>query len=1261
MLGGWNCQNVNNCSSPKRPTAHVNPLPVRKPSKRAKYGDGADANKARRLARSPKPPVLRPKPRRAMQYFQELIQRGEEGYRGGQQHEQQRGEEEEEENKQADKQAKQQQGHQAQQQQVLHWQQPHHQQQRHLQPQQQLDGQQQQQGHQSNPEMGPSGDPFNLEARRESGDENKIQIQYVYPRNQDPDLDPDPSSDPGLDLERDISAPTPTILGTMRPCHAGFHRRRKLFEDSPDGPYPRMTAKIVARLAACSHWRRPLAHRLLPKYLPLFDEHAAAYFFKHVPNLQPRPPIPPTSRTFETSSLKTRGQGRSPSASAGGAHHRDGGATAATLTASRGSSSSDVAGFRRMVVAVCCSLLPKMPSFGPRALSCMIAGLGRMGISHGPTLAAWEAQSASQLGLMRPDQLVASLEGLGALQRSETIASVAVHGAASPGGRDRRLRRRRPPPSAASASAPAPESASGSASSSSSSLLLALGDRWRQAALAAVHSALPRMTVAEALASLRLSPSIELLSEACTRVRNAVTAEATRLAATSVVGSFANANSNVHNGGSNSSDGSGGAVAAEMQQEQRLQTALLTIASALEESAAVARLATSYRHGMVGATGGAVGILGTSSSSSSGAAAKVLPCIGAGEPKGGGRSPNKTRVKVFQPPEPVRARDIAGVVKGLAALGYVPSQDWLDWLVSNVEVVLLSELKRTQQQQQQQQQQHTSPRGRPRRLAKAEAAAATLPLLGGPSAASLSVGAPGSAAGAVEAVVGTPLPPYFSVADLAELMTGLADLTTVMLKPLAEMVPTSAEPVGDGGGVEGAPAVTRPPVPPPSPLPVPAEWLNLLLDAALEDVRRRLDPGSAVAATAAAAAADPTALLTQGDITKADAALVAAAFGASNAGAAAAADAVAAASCLLEALVKLQPYYAPPRHWCMAAIGIGLELVPYMELSLLLLWLRSIATWDVPRPLTPAWHAAAAVCSRTQLPYCTMKELLDLPAVFAAAGVRMPATWASQYVRFLASGLRGLRGIAPTPLPDGVGVVEESVSRAWRRRERRLQRQHRSRPPSVRLGFRQGGDGISVDNSDDNSGDAIADIAGENAGRRRQIAAEVESPEQGSMALHGAAAALGWLPYIVPDLRYVAEGEGEALQALARAFGVRLLPPQASSWSSTSPPLQVSSPPPSMIRKTNTPVTTPAKASILEGTVPAGAVSASSGTAAAPVVISTGGRTQADRERMREGRRRPRTGSSRQRPAAAADMTLAPQAREAVRAFLGAAGISCAL
>ncbi|GLI62719.1 hypothetical protein VaNZ11_005445 [Volvox africanus] len=1247
MLGGWPYQNVNNCPAPKRTASHVNPLPVRKPSKRAKYGDGVETNKARRLARSSKAPVVRPKPRRALQYFQELIQRGEEGHRGGQQHEQQGGEEEEEEeeNKQADQQAKQQQGHQGQQQQAH---QTHQQQQGHLQPRKLQDGQQQQQGqleppgHQWNPEMSPSRDPSKSEARRESGDEKKIQIQYVYPRDEDPDLDPDPSTHPDLDLESDISAPTPTILGMVTPSPAGFHRRRKLFEDSPDGPYPRMTAKIVARLAACSHWRRPLAHRLLPKYLPLFDEHAAAYFFKHVPSLQPRPVMPPTSQAFEPSSLKITGGGGSPTARAGGALNRDGGATAVTSTASRrgsssSSSSSDVAGFRRMVVAVCCSLLPKMPSFGPRALSCMIAGLGRMGIRHGPTLAAWEAQSASQLGLMRPDQLVASLEGLGALQRSKTISSVAlgVHSAASTGGRHQRLRRRRPPPS----------------SSSSSPLPLVVGDRWRLAALAAVHSALPHMTVAEvnrmlmALALLRLSPSMELLSEACTRVRNAVTAEAARLAAISGVGSFANANNDVHNGGGNSSDRGDGAVAAEVQQEQRLQTALLTIASALEESAAVARLATLYRHGMVGATGGAVGIVGTSASAASAASANARPCKGAGKPKGAGRSPKKQRVKAVQLPEPVRARDIAGVVKGLAALGYAPSRDWLDWLVRNVEVVLLAELKRTRQQPQQQ----TSPRGRSRRLVKADAAAAALSLLEGSIPAPLPVGAPGSAVATVEAMVGTPLPPYFSAADLAELMSGLADLTSVMLQPSAEMVSTSAELVG-GGAAEGAPAAARPPVPPlPRPLPVPAEWLNLLLDAALEDLRRRLDPGSAVAAAAAAAAAAPTALLTQGDITKADATLVAAAFGTSNAAAVAAADAVPAASCLLEALMKLQPYYAPPRHWCMAAAALGLELVPYMQLSLLLLWLRSIAAWDVPRPLTPAWHAAAAVCSRTQLWYCTTKELLDLPGVFAAAGVRMPATWAAQYVRHLAFGLRGLRGIASSPSPDGARV-KESVSPAWRRRERQLQLQNRSRPPSVRPSWRQCGDGISVGSS----GDTIANIAGENADRRQQIGAEVESPEQGSMALHDVATALRWLPYIVPDLRYVAECEGDALQALARAFGLLLLQPLPLSWSSTSSPLQVS-PPLSMISETTTAIPVPV------GTLPAWSVSAGSATVAAPGVRSTGGRTQADHERMRELRRRPRTGVSRQRSAATTDMMSSPQAREAVRAFLGAAGISCAL
>lgn len=83
-----------------------------------------------------------------------------------------------------------------------------------------------------------------------------------------------------------VSAPDPTPEATEAATAAvgspaGFRRRRKLFSDSSDGPHPRTTAKIVARIAACKHWRRPLAHRLLPRFLPLFEQHAAAYFFKY--------------------------------------------------------------------------------------------------------------------------------------------------------------------------------------------------------------------------------------------------------------------------------------------------------------------------------------------------------------------------------------------------------------------------------------------------------------------------------------------------------------------------------------------------------------------------------------------------------------------------------------------------------------------------------------------------------------------------------------------------------------------------------------------------------------------------------------------------------------------------------------------------------------------------------------------------------------------------------------------------------------------
>ncbi|EFJ50418.1 hypothetical protein VOLCADRAFT_103880 [Volvox carteri f. nagariensis] len=321
MLGGWP-EHITSSEAFKRTTSHVNPLPARKPSKRAKYGDVAEVNKARRLARSPKPPVIRPRPKRAAET----------------------------------------------------------------------------------------------------------------------------SSSPSLPSSSTSRLPAPNIASsssrspTLEPSGpAGFRRRRKLFLDSPDGPHPRMTAKIVARLAACKDWRRQLAHKLLPRYLPLFDQHAAAYFFKHVPSLQPRaPPLVPPSVTAPAWMAEPSGAGASRGGAAASA------ASAATAASAAITASRDAAGFRRMVVAVCSSLLPKMPSFGPRALTCMISGLGRMGIRQ-------------------VDKFVVAIAGAGSGIRRRTGQR-----------RRQRQRRRRTPP-----------------------LLPPLGEAWRQAALGAARSALPRMTVAE--------------------------------------------------------------------------------------------------------------------------------------------------------------------------------------------------------------------------------------------------------------------------------------------------------------------------------------------------------------------------------------------------------------------------------------------------------------------------------------------------------------------------------------------------------------------------------------------------------------------------------------------------------------------------------------------------------------------------------------------------------------------------------------------
>ncbi|EFJ50414.1 hypothetical protein VOLCADRAFT_103876 [Volvox carteri f. nagariensis] len=594
MLGGWP-EHITSSEAFKRTTSHVNPLPARKPSKRAKYGDVAEVNKARRLARSPKPPVIRPRPKRAAET----------------------------------------------------------------------------------------------------------------------------SSSPSLPSSSTSRLPAPNIASssstTLEPSGpAGFRRRRKLFLDSPDGPHPRMTAKIVARLAACKDWRRQLAHKLLPRYLPLFDQHAAAYFFKHVPSLQPRaPPLVPPSVTAPAWMAEPSGVAASRGGAAASAASAASAATAA-ITASR-----DAAGFRRMVVAVCSSLLPKMPSFGPRALTCMISGLGRMGIRQ-------------------VDKFVVATAGAGSGIRRRTGQR-----------RRQRQRQRRTPP-----------------------LLPPLGEAWRQAALGAAHSALPRMTVAEigqmlmALAALRLRPPLELLDATCIVVRNAVAEEAARLAL-------------VHTAAAGS---------------------------------AARRAAAAHRYGMTSASAGAVGVLAAAVSAEAAAAESGLSPDGKKLPKA-----KFGRAAAAPPPrEPLYGADVARVVRGLGALGYAPSPEWITWILSNVAAVIRGDVARSlgwrrRQQQQKQLVQHVVPSGAGGGHTLV-AATATLSAAAGAAGRQHSSGADaaepwsGSAAAAAAGAAATaaamvaPLPPpYFSAEDISVLLTGLADMVPAMMKS------GSAE-----GSAERDPAVRRP-------------------------------------------------------------------------------------------------------------------------------------------------------------------------------------------------------------------------------------------------------------------------------------------------------------------------------------------------------------------------------------------------------------------------------------------------------------------
>lgn len=100
---------------------------------------------------------------------------------------------------------------------------------------------------------------------------------------------------------------------------------------------------------------------------------------RHVPTLQPLGPSSLSSQlaTYEMDAgllLRRRQLQRE--------QQRRQGAPGVAPDASRAPlvPASEERGFRLMVEAVCSSLLPKIPHFGPRALSYMAAGLGRMGI-----------------------------------------------------------------------------------------------------------------------------------------------------------------------------------------------------------------------------------------------------------------------------------------------------------------------------------------------------------------------------------------------------------------------------------------------------------------------------------------------------------------------------------------------------------------------------------------------------------------------------------------------------------------------------------------------------------------------------------------------------------------------------------------------------------------------------------------------------------------------------------------------------------------
>ena len=447
-----------------------------------------------------------------------------------------------------------------------------------------------------------------------------------------------------------------------------------------------------------------------------------------------------------------------------------------------------------------------------------------------------------------------------------------------------------------------------------------------------------------------------------------------------------------------------------------------------------------------------------------------------------------------QPPGPDLGEHLAAFVCALGRSGTdtgpghpVPAW-WLDWLVAETAAVLEAQVGAMQRQRQAKQEVERvaqSARGR-RAMRRALAAAAELQqqTFGAsvqlddagsdtsqtPAAASakqrgkLSAAKATPAAAAIQpapaqapaAGVSSSAPgPFFSLEAMAALLQGAAGLWRA--RQADQRSPSAAGDVGDGH----AP---------------PSAWLNLALSAAVHDLQGRLSPAAAAAATDSARAAAPTAVITAGNVSLAEAAAIASAAGTAAAASRAAADAAQPTSVLLAALLglgssstgsslpqqvadgaaQLQSFAATTELWrTLAGPDLGLRLVPHLSPAELQVWVQALAAWrgdstgggdgsnvsgggwgpaarpsgqqsllrTAPSPDFDRWSAAVDVASRTRLDHFTGAQLCRLPVLAAAAGLRLPPGWAAAYVRNLTERL-----VAPERSSDAEAPPQDAAA-----------------------------------------------------------------------------------------------------------------------------------------------------------------------------------------------------------------------------------------